>query len=163
MTVTIITDDVRKITILRSVATRGGSLPESPRRRLSGATSNGWHAADRDRVGYVAGNPREATAGVVFVPLRITVAATVATKRTFRHHAFGQVLQVDGDIITMVSGSLNAVSLLTGFVMSPPPAAPLPSTAVRALLDTRAPPWWPPNSPPSSSPRVRSARTRRCG
>nr|WP_203622287.1 hypothetical protein [Streptomyces sp. SID8499] len=55
----------------------------------------------------------------VFVPLWITVAKTVATPELFpfRLRATGQVLHAGGDKITMISGSLNAVSLLVGFWM----------------------------------------------
>ncbi|MFI2641791.1 hypothetical protein [Streptomyces sp. NPDC018610] len=55
----------------------------------------------------------------VFVPLWITVAKTVATPDLFpfRLRATGQVLHAGGDKITMISGSLNAVSLLVGFWM----------------------------------------------
>lgn len=55
----------------------------------------------------------------VFVPLWITIAKTVATPETFpfRLRATGQVLHAGGDKITMISGSLNAVSLLVGFWM----------------------------------------------
>ncbi|MFH8798232.1 hypothetical protein ACH4F6_01330 [Streptomyces sp. NPDC017936] len=55
----------------------------------------------------------------VFVPLWITIAKTVATPDLFpfRLRAAGQVLQAGGDKITMISGSLNAVSLLVGFWM----------------------------------------------
>ncbi|MFE9622936.1 hypothetical protein [Streptomyces sp. NPDC006527] len=51
------------------------------------------------------------------VPLWITIAKTVATPDLFpfRLRATGQVLHAGGDKITMVSGSLNAVSLLVGF------------------------------------------------
>ena len=53
----------------------------------------------------------------LFVPLWITVAKTVATPDLFpfRLRASGQVLHAGGDKITMISGSLNAVSLLVGF------------------------------------------------
>ncbi|OIJ90393.1 hypothetical protein [Streptomyces colonosanans] len=55
----------------------------------------------------------------VFVPLWITVAKTVATPALFpfRLRASGEVLHAGGDKITMISGSLNAVSLLVGFWM----------------------------------------------
>lgn len=55
----------------------------------------------------------------VFVPLWITIAKTVATPESspFRLRATGEHLRADGDTITMISGSLNAVSLLVGFWM----------------------------------------------
>ncbi|MGW1094020.1 hypothetical protein ACWD4L_49820 [Streptomyces sp. NPDC002596] len=54
-----------------------------------------------------------------FVPLWITIAKTVATPDSspFRLRATGQVVHAGGDKITMLSGSLNAVSLLVGFWM----------------------------------------------
>ncbi|MEZ3182622.1 hypothetical protein KYY02_29360 [Streptomyces pimonensis] len=56
---------------------------------------------------------------IAFIPLWITVAKTLTTPRTFpfRLRATGTWLRAGGDEITMISGSLNAVSLLVGFLM----------------------------------------------
>ncbi|MEU2227402.1 hypothetical protein [Streptomyces sp. NPDC018347] len=56
---------------------------------------------------------------IAFVPLWITVAKTVTTPAAFpfRLRATGTWLHAGGDEITMISGSLNAVSLLVGFLM----------------------------------------------
>ncbi|MEU5522802.1 hypothetical protein ACIQCD_17465 [Streptomyces sp. NPDC093250] len=56
---------------------------------------------------------------IVFIPLWITVAKTLTTPKTFpfRLRATGTWLRAGGDEITMISGSLNAVSLLVGFLM----------------------------------------------
>ncbi|AEW98641.1 hypothetical protein [Streptantibioticus cattleyicolor] len=56
---------------------------------------------------------------VVFVPLWITVAEKLTTRRPFPFllRATGTFVHAGGDKITMISGSLNAVSLLVGFLM----------------------------------------------
>ncbi|MER6625072.1 MULTISPECIES: hypothetical protein [unclassified Streptomyces] len=56
---------------------------------------------------------------VAFIPMWITVAKTLTTPKTFpfRLRATGTWLRAGGDEITMISGSLNAVSLLVGFLM----------------------------------------------
>lgn len=56
---------------------------------------------------------------VAFIPLWITVAKTVTTSKSFpfRLRVTGTWLHAGGDEITMISGSLNAVSLLVGFLM----------------------------------------------
>lgn len=56
---------------------------------------------------------------IIFIPLWITVAKILTTSKTFpfRLRATGTWLRAGGDEITMISGSLNAVSLLVGFLM----------------------------------------------
>jgi len=65
----------------------------------------------------------------------LTMAKTLTAPRTFpfRLRATGTWLRAGGDEITMISGSLNAVSLLVGFLMfsaarrtDQPPARPRP-------------------------------------
>ncbi|EFE65130.1 hypothetical protein ABT269_33985 [Streptomyces viridosporus] len=67
----------------------------------------------------VAKNRLAAVLLIVFIPLWITVAKTLTTPKTFpfRLRATGTWLRAGGDEITMISGSLNAVSLLVGFLM----------------------------------------------
>jgi hypothetical protein len=54
-----------------------------------------------------------------FIPLWITMARFVITKELigFRLGSTGEFLHAGGEKITMISGCLNAVTLLTGFVM----------------------------------------------
>lgn len=56
---------------------------------------------------------------VVFIPLWITLAYSVISSAPlpFRLRASGELLRVSGNDLTMVSGSLNAVTLLVGFQM----------------------------------------------
>lgn len=67
----------------------------------------------------VAKNRLAAMLLIVFIPMWITVAKTLTTPKTFpfRLRATGIWLRAGGDEITMISGSLNAVSLLLGFLM----------------------------------------------
>ncbi|MFE5406077.1 hypothetical protein ACFQ9Z_32830 [Streptomyces sp. NPDC056580] len=80
---------------------------------------NAYLTAGRYGLLAMAKNRLAAVLLVVFIPLWITVAKTVTTPKTFpfRLRATGAWLHAGGDEITMISGSLNAVSLLVGFLM----------------------------------------------